>query len=95
MTTTQERRLEDTVLGSAAGRFYRHQNFGTGLLGGVGLGFLLWLLGEYTVNNNPNYGTDMVVTLTMLGQGHRSGQRVRCLECCRPLAPAGRRRTVL
>lgn len=67
MTTTQERRLEDTVLGSAAGRFYRHQNFGTGLLGGVGLGFLLWLLGEYTVNNNPNYGTDMVVTLTMLG----------------------------
>jgi cytochrome c oxidase subunit 1 len=57
--------LEDTPIGPRAGGFYRHQNFGTGLAAGVGLGFIGWLVSHALVQGS-NWGTDMVVTITMV-----------------------------
>jgi len=66
-TTTTAPLLEDTVLGPKAGRLYRHQNIVTGLIGGVVLAFIFWLIGHATLQDNPNWGSDMVVTVTGLG----------------------------
>jgi cytochrome c oxidase subunit 1 len=57
--------LEDTHLGPKAGGFYRHQNIFTGLAGGIGLGFIGWLVSHATLQGS-NWGTDMVVTVTMV-----------------------------
>ncbi len=57
--------LEDTQLGPKAGGFYRHQNIFTGLAGGIGLGFVGWLVSHATLQGS-NWGTDMVVTVTMV-----------------------------
>ena len=57
--------LEDTPIGPRAGGFYRHQNFGTGLAAGIVLGFIGWLVSHALVQGS-NWGTDMVVTITMV-----------------------------
>jgi len=57
--------LEDTNLRSKAGGLYRHQNLLTAIItGGVAM-FVGWLIAHYTLQNNANWGSDMVVTVTM------------------------------
>jgi cytochrome c oxidase subunit 1 len=63
MTTTAPM-LEDTVLGPKAGGLYRHQNMGTGVVAGVVVGFLAWVIAHYTLQGS-NWGSDMVVTVTL------------------------------
>jgi cytochrome c oxidase subunit 1 len=58
--------LEDTPLGPRAGGLYRRQNFGTGLAAGIVLGFIGWWLSHMWLQGS-NWGTDMVVTVTMTG----------------------------
>ncbi|MGD0749181.1 MAG: cbb3-type cytochrome c oxidase subunit I [Acidimicrobiales bacterium] len=58
--------LEDTQLSSRAGGLYRHQNIVTGLIGGIGLGAIGWALSHQFLQGS-NWGTDMVVTVTMAG----------------------------
>jgi cytochrome c oxidase subunit 1 len=58
--------LEDTPLGSTAGGFYRRQNVYTGLVAGIFLGFVGWLV-SHALLQGSNWGTDMVVTVTMVG----------------------------
>ena len=58
--------LEDTQLGPKAGGFYRHQNIWTGLGFGIFLGFIGWLV-SHALLQGSNWGTDMVVTCTMVG----------------------------
>jgi cytochrome c oxidase subunit 1 len=59
-------RLEDTPLTKAAGGLYRHQNALTGLIGGIVLGFIGWFVAHQTLQGS-NWGSDMVVTVTMVG----------------------------
>ena len=56
--------MEDTPLGARAGGLYRHQNFVTGLVVGILGGFVGWLISHATLQGS-NWGTDMVVTVTM------------------------------
>ena len=58
--------LEDTDLGQGAGGLYRRQNIFTGLGLGILLGFIGWLVSHATLQGS-NWGTDMVVTCTMVG----------------------------
>ena len=58
--------LEDTKLGPKAGGFYRRQNIWTGLGFGIFLGFVAWVVSHATIQGS-NWGSDMVVTCTMLG----------------------------
>ena len=58
--------LEDTPIGPKAGGLYRHQNALTGLVTGVVLGFIGWLV-SHALLQGSNWGTDMVVTVTMVG----------------------------
>ena len=58
--------LEDTPLGPKAGGLYRHQNIFTGLASGIILGFVGWLLSHQFLQGS-NWGSDMVVTVTMVG----------------------------
>ncbi len=58
--------LEDTTLSPGAGGFYRHQNIWTGLGFGIFLGFVAWLVSHALVQGS-NWGSDMVVTCTMVG----------------------------
>jgi len=64
-TDTAPGRLEDTALGPQAGGLYRRQNLITGLLCGVVLAVLGWLLSHALVQGS-HWGTDMVVTVTMV-----------------------------
>lgn len=63
-TDVAPRLLEDTPLGSRAGGFYQRQNFLTGLGFGILLAFLGWLISHATLQGS-NWGSDMVVTVTM------------------------------
>ena len=56
--------LEDTELGPKAGGLYRYQNFGTGVIAGILLGFIGWLI-SHALLEGSNWGTDMVVTVTL------------------------------
>ncbi len=58
--------MEDTDLGKGAGGFYRRQNMFTGLGLGVLVGFIAWWVSHATLQGS-NWGTDMVVTCTMVG----------------------------
>ncbi len=58
--------LEDTPIGPRAGGLYRHQNVLTGLIAGVVLGFIGWVV-SHALLQGSNWGTDMVVTVTMVG----------------------------
>lgn len=58
--------LEDTPIGPRAGGLYRRQNMVTGLAGGIGLGFIGWVVAHQLLQGS-NWGTDMVVTVTMIG----------------------------
>ena len=58
--------LEDTKLGPRAGGLYRHQNIFTGLGLGILLGFVGWVLSHQFLQGS-NWGSDMVVTVTMVG----------------------------
>ncbi|MGO8873574.1 MAG: cbb3-type cytochrome c oxidase subunit I [Acidimicrobiales bacterium] len=64
-TATAPTLLEDTPIGPRAGGLYRHQNFVTGLGLGILLGFVGWLVSHALVQGS-NWGTDMVVTVTMV-----------------------------
>ncbi len=67
MTTIEEApRLEETTLGPKAGGLYRRQNIFTGLGFGIFLGFVGWLTAHAFLQSS-NWGTDMVVTVTMVG----------------------------
>ncbi len=57
--------LEDTPIGPKAGGLYRHQNILTGLGLGIVAGFLGWLI-SHALLQGSNWGTDMVVTVTMV-----------------------------
>jgi cytochrome c oxidase subunit 1 len=65
-TTATPVLLEDTPLGPKAGGLYRHQNFVTALVAGVVLGFVGWIV-SHALLQGSNWGTDMVVTVTMVG----------------------------
>jgi cytochrome c oxidase subunit 1 len=58
--------LEDTPISSSAGGLYRHQNALTGLIAGIVLGFVGWVV-SHQVLQGSNWGSDMVVTVTMVG----------------------------
>src|SRR6202789_1207210 len=58
--------LEDTQISPSAGGFYRRQNVYTGIVAGVLLAFIAWLLTNWLLEGS-NWGTDMVVTVTMIG----------------------------
>jgi cytochrome c oxidase subunit 1 len=58
--------LEDTPLGKGAGGLYRRQNIFTGLGLGILFGFIGWWLSHMWLQGS-NWGTDMVVTVTMVG----------------------------
>jgi cytochrome c oxidase subunit 1 len=62
----EEPLVEDTPLGPKAGGLYRLQNIFTGLGFGIFLGFIGWLL-SHAFLQGSNWGTDMVVTVTMVG----------------------------
>ena len=64
MTTTATPLLEDTPLGPEAGGLYRHQNIVTGMVAGIVLAFVGWLI-SHALLQGSNWGTDMVVTVTM------------------------------
>jgi cytochrome c oxidase subunit 1 len=69
MTTTQNASaplLEDTILEPKAGGLYRHQHAGTGLLVGIALGFIGWLLSTSFLQSNESFGSDMTTTVTMV-----------------------------
>ena len=55
-----------TPIGPTAGGLYRKQNVYTGLVAGVLLGFIGWLV-SHAVLADSNWGTDMIVTVTMVG----------------------------
>ena len=57
--------LEDTKLSTKAGGLYRHQNFATGLIVGILSAFVGWLISHATLQDNANWGSDMVVTVTL------------------------------
>jgi cytochrome c oxidase subunit 1 len=57
--------LEDTPITTAAGGLYRRQNALTGLIAGVVLGFIGWIVSHQFLQGS-NFGSDMVVTVTML-----------------------------
>jgi cytochrome c oxidase subunit 1 len=57
---------ENPPLSPGAGGLYRHQNFGMAILAGVLLAFVGWVI-SHTLLQGSNWGTDMVVTLTMVG----------------------------
>ncbi len=63
-TATAPLLLEDSELGTKAGGLYRRQNIWTGLAAGILFGFLGWLISHATLQDS-NWGTDMVVTVTM------------------------------
>jgi cytochrome c oxidase subunit 1 len=56
--------VEDTPLGPKAGGLYRRQNFFTGLVTGVVLAFVGWLI-SHALLQDAFWGSDMVVTVTM------------------------------
>jgi cytochrome c oxidase subunit 1 len=56
--------LEDTPLGPKAGGFYRRQNFFTGLVTGVVLALVGWVI-SHAVLQSSAWGSDMVVTVSM------------------------------
>ena len=58
--------LEDTPLSTAAGGLYRRQNALTGLIAGIVLGFIGWFV-SHKLLQGSNFGSDMVVTVTMVG----------------------------
>ncbi|HEX3565379.1 MAG TPA: cbb3-type cytochrome c oxidase subunit I [Acidimicrobiales bacterium] len=58
--------LEDTPISGAAGGLYRRQNALTGLIAGIVLGFVGWVV-SHQVLQGSNWGSDMVVTVTMVG----------------------------
>jgi cytochrome c oxidase subunit 1 len=58
--------LEDTPISRAAGGLYRRQNALTGLIGGIVLGFIGWVVSHQFLQGS-NWGSDMVVTVTMVG----------------------------
>ena len=58
--------LEDTPISNVAGGLYRRQNALTGLVGGIVLGFIGWIV-SHQVLQGSNWGSDMVVTVTMVG----------------------------
>jgi cytochrome c oxidase subunit 1 len=58
--------LEDTPISNVAGGLYRRQNALTGLIGGIVLGFIGWVV-SHQVLQGSNWGSDMVVTVTMVG----------------------------
>ncbi len=64
-TDVAPRLLEDTPLGPEAGGLYRRQNIWTGLGFGVFLGFVAWLI-SHALLQGSNWGSDMVVTVTMV-----------------------------
>jgi len=57
--------LEDTKLGPKAGGLYRHQNFGVALVVGIIGAFIGWIV-SHALLQGSNWGTDMVVTVTLL-----------------------------
>ncbi len=63
-TATEIHYLEDTNLGPKAGGLYRRQNIFTGLAVGIISGFIGWLV-SHALLQSSNWGTDMVVTVTM------------------------------
>ncbi len=58
--------IEDTPISPAAGGLYRRQNALTGLIAGIVLGFVGWIV-SHQVLQGSNWGSDMVVTVTMVG----------------------------
>jgi cytochrome c oxidase subunit 1 len=58
--------LEDTPIGSSAGGLYQRQNVFTGLASGILLAFIAWLI-SHALLQGSNWGSDMVVTVTMVG----------------------------
>ena len=58
--------LEDTPISTAAGGLYRRQNAWTGSSAGIVLGFIGWVV-SHKVLQGSNWGSDMVVTVTMVG----------------------------
>ncbi len=58
--------LEDTPLTKAAGGLYRRQNALTGLIAGIVFGFIGWIV-SHKLLQGSNWGSDMVVTVTMVG----------------------------
>ena len=69
MSTTEQHAplLEDTKLGPKAGGLYRHQNALTAVLTGIALGAVGWLIGHSVLQSNPFYGSDLTLTVTLVG----------------------------
>ena len=63
-TEAAPRLLEDTPLPPKAGGLYRRQNMWVGLVAGIVLAFIGWLI-SHALLQGSNWGTDMVVTVTM------------------------------